>query len=252
MKKLVIAATALASALALTAAEFASVSFETTGPDCYADGTQALQGECYALVWVNGGTFEGLNVDGTCVDPTDELIVALPWATANGSLPYTVFNIEADSKCLASGELALYLLDTRKFIDGQAKVSGVDAEGKLVFVNAASKVESTIAVAKDSIAAPIATTAASGAIGESVASALPEGVSTPKVEKIDFVTVNEKEYVKLTVSNTDGFINYAVQGGDTVKASGKVGDDAKLGGAKTITLLYPKTGDASFFKVIRK
>ena len=63
MKKILIAASAIASALALTAAEYASVSFQTTGPDKYADGETVLDGECYALVWTADGVFEGLNVD---------------------------------------------------------------------------------------------------------------------------------------------------------------------------------------------
>ena len=251
MKKFVIAASAIASALALTAAEeFASVSFQTTGPDKYADGQTVLDGECYALVWTADGVFEGLNVDGTCVDPADELVIALPWAK-DGAFPATMFNISTETKYIASGELALYLLDTRKFIDGAAKVSGVDAEGKLVFVNASSKVNEAV-TASVAGSAPAAKTAAAGAVDGAVASALPEDVPSPKVTGLDFVKVNGADYVKFTVANTVGFANYAVKGGDTVAVDGAVGTDAKTGGAESITLLYPKTADANFFKVIRK
>lgn len=250
MKKILTAASAIASALALTAAEYASVSFQTTGPDKYADGETVLDGECYALVWTADGVFEGLNVDGTCVDSADEIVVVLPWAE-NGAFPATIFNIKDDTKYFASGELAFYLLDTRKFIDGKATVSGVDATGKLVFVNAASKVDAPVTVAKAG-AAPSGQAAEEGAVGAAVASALPADVPVPTVKKLDFVKVNGGDFVKLTVANTVGYANYAVQGGDTVKAEGAVGTDAKVGGADTITLLYPKTGDANFFKVIRK
>ena len=83
-------------------------------------------------------------------------------------------------------------------------------------------------------------------------SALPADVPAPKVTGLDFVKVNGADYVKFTVENTVGFANYAVQGGDSVAADGAVGKDAKTGGAESITLLYPKTADANFFKVIRK
>jgi hypothetical protein len=250
MKKLLIAASALAMAVTLVAEEYASVSFQTTGPDKYADGTTVLDGECYALVWTADGVFEGLNVDGSCVDPADEVVAALPWAK-DGAFPATMFNIATNTKYVAGGELAVYLLDTRKFIDGEAKVSGVNAEGKLVFVNASSKVDEAVTVSGAG-AAPSAKAAAAGAVEGAVASALPADVPMPKVTGLDFVKVNGSDYVKLTVGNTVGFANYAVQGGNSVAVDGAVGADAKTGGAESITLLYPKTSDANFFKVIRK
>lgn len=249
MKRLLIAASALATAFTLAAEEYASVSFETTGPDKYADGAVVLDDECYALVWTADGVFEGFNVDGSCVDSADEVVVALPWAK-DGAFPATVFNIKDDTKYFAGGELGLYLLDTRKFIDGVAKVSGVDASGKLVFVNAASKVDVEVAVAKAG-AAPASAAASADAVGGAVASALPEGAPKPTIKGFEFVKVNGSDFVKLTVGNTVNYANYAVQGGDTVAADGAVGADAKVGG-DDITLLYPKTGDANFFKVIRK
>ena len=249
MKKILIAASAFASALALTAAEYATVSFQTTGPDKYADGTTVLDGECYALVWTTDGVFEGFNVDGSCVDPSDEVVVALPWAVG-GAFPATIFNIKDDTKYFAGGEFGLYLLDTRKFVDGVAKLSGVDAEGKLVFVNSSSKVDVDIVVSKSG-AAPKSAAAATGAVDGAVASALPADAPKPTIKGFEFVKVNGADFVKLTVGNTVNYANYAVQGGDTVSANGAVGTDTKVGG-DDITLLYPKTGDANFFKVIRK
>ena len=251
MKKILITASAMVCAFALTAAEYASVSFQTTGPDKYADGETVLDGECYALVWTADGVFEGLNVDGTCVDSADEVVVALPWAK-DGAFPATMFNIATDSKYVAGGELAIYLLDTRKFVDGEAKVTGVNAAGKLTFVNASSKVDEAVTVSVAETSAPSAKTAAAGAVEGAVASALPADVPAPKVTGLDFVKVNGADYVKLTVADTVGVANYAVQGGDTVAADGEVGKDTKTGGAESITLLYPKTADANFFKVIRK
>ena len=250
MKKALTILFAVACTAVFAGANNLLIVFSTPGPDKYADGETVLDGECYALVWTADGVFEGLNVDGTCVDPADEVVVALPWAK-DGAFPATQFNIATDTKYVASGELAIYLLDTRKFIDGEAKVSGVDAEGKLVFVNASSKVDEAVTVSVAG-SAPSAKAAAAGAVEGAVASALPTDVPAPKVTGMDFVKVNGADYVKLTVADTVGVANYAVQGGDTVAADGEVGADTKTGGAKSMTLLYPKTDKANFFKVIRK
>jgi len=253
MKRLAIAASAILSVFALAAEEYGAVSFQTTGPDRYEDGTPALPGECYALVWTDDDNdFDGFNVDGTCKDPNDKIVIVMPWATEKSSFPATMFNIATNSEYIASGKLELYLLDTRKYVDGVAKVSGVDANGKLVFVNAASKINEAVTV-NTGATAPSSTTAAEGTVGTAQASALPDGIKAPKIDKFEFVTLNDKDYVKLTVSDTDGRVNYAIQGGDSVAVDGKTGSDVKtgVGGSGVITLLYEK-GKANFFKVIRK
>ena len=253
MKKLLIAASAMVSALALTAVEYAAVSFETTGPDKYADGTNALEGECYALVWTADGVFEGFKVDGACIDNNDEVVAVMPWATKDSAFPATVLNVGSDTKYFENGTFALYLLDTRKYVDGAAKVSGVDAAGKLVFVNASSEIEGAVTVARGGASAPESKVAASGAVGAAVGSEV-DGVKAPTIKGFDFVKLNGADYVKLTVADTDNRLNYAIKGGDTVAVDGATGTDVKtgVGGDKTITLLYPKAEGANFFKVIRK
>ena len=253
MKKLLIAAFTLVSAFVLSAEEYAAVSFETTGPDKYADGTDALEGECYALVWTSDGVFEGFNVDGSCIDVNDKVVAVMPWATKDHAFPATVFNIETSTGYVGSGNLALYLLDTRKYVDGVAKVSGVDADGKLVFVNASSVIEGAVTVAQGGASAPASKSATADAVGAATPSEI-AGIKAPKIQGFDFVTLNGADYVKLTVADTDGRANYAVKAGDTVAVDGETGKDVKtgVGGDKTITLLYPKAGNANFFKVIRK
>lgn len=253
MKKLLIAASALVSAFALTAEDYATISFETVGPDTYADGSNVLEGECYALVWTTDGKFDGFKVDGTCIDNNDEVIAVLPWATKDSAFPPTVLNVGSDTKYFGSGTFALYLLDTRKYVDGVAKVSGVDAEGKLVFVNASSEIEGAVTVAQGGASAPASKVAAAGAVGAAVASEI-EDVKSPTIKGFDFVKLNGADYVKLTVADTDNRVNYAIKGGDTVAVDGETGTDVKtgVGGDKTITLLYPKAEGANFFKVIRK
>ena len=64
----------------LAVASFAAVddtliSFSTPGPDKYADGTDVLPGEVYALVWSADGQFDGIKADGTTVDPADKVVL---------------------------------------------------------------------------------------------------------------------------------------------------------------------------------
>ena len=51
------------------------ISFSTPGPDKYADGTDVLPGEVYALVWSADGQFDGIKADGTTVDPADKVVL---------------------------------------------------------------------------------------------------------------------------------------------------------------------------------
>ncbi|MBQ8125761.1 MAG: hypothetical protein IJ173_07735, partial [Kiritimatiellae bacterium] len=66
MNKLLTAACALALSLAAFAAQNdALVTFSTKGPDCYADGTTVLDGECYALCWSKDFANFAIRADGT-------------------------------------------------------------------------------------------------------------------------------------------------------------------------------------------
>ena len=49
--------------------------FSTPGPDCYADGTLVVDGECYALVWSpKGSTFAGFSADGSLYAYQSDLV----------------------------------------------------------------------------------------------------------------------------------------------------------------------------------
>ena len=129
----------------LAVASFAAVddtliSFSTPGPDKYADGTDVLPGEVYALVWSADGQFDGIKADGTTVDPADKVVLLAGAAKqgANGTYcPPLLYQVDAElAATLANGVYAVYLLDTRvTAADGAVAVGGVDENGKLKAVN---------------------------------------------------------------------------------------------------------------------
>lgn len=245
MKKLLIAVSALTSAMALGAAEYSALSFSTVGPDTYADGTTVKDGECYALVWTADGNFDGLKVDGTVVDANDKLLVAVPFAK-NGACEPVVFNIEEG--LVSGGQFGVYLLDTRKFdANGQATVMGVNASGKLTYVNSAKLVQGEVKVASANGGTPASGAANAAVSGEGAVLTDLGPVAQPRITDISFLGDN----VVLTVEDADGRANWAAQVGETPAADGTVGQ--AVGGGKTIKVVAPKTsGKTSFFKVIRK
>lgn len=244
MKKLLTAASVLASALALQAIDvkYSAVTFSTQGPDKYADGTTVLDGEVYAIVWSADG-FDGFNADGSLVDANDKLVAALPFAEG-GRCPDTVLNVAEG--LYEGGSFGLYLLDTRKFgDDGQAKVAGVK-DGKLSFVNRAEKADVEVKVAKaGSDPASAAAEAFAGAGAQ--ASVLPADIPQPVIKDMQLVDGN----AILTVDKTVDAANYQVVGGATPTAAEVLGE-AKLGGGQR-KFVFPTQGrDTSFIWIIRK
>ena len=94
----------------------------STGPekDTYADGTQVADGEIYALVFVKGDAFEGINPDGTTVDPEDKIVCRAAVAK-DGVCPKITYIIDpkvstGDGEVVeeyTGGRFEVYLFDTR-------------------------------------------------------------------------------------------------------------------------------------------
>ena len=128
--------------------------FATDGDDCYADGTLALNGECYALVWQKDGVpFQGFHATGTYGESTSATLPVDPvncqvlhvwpaavkeyWAEEDRMTSYC-----PDARCTVSrdyylnhatnGTFSIYLFDTRKLVGGQQVVSGCDEATKTV------------------------------------------------------------------------------------------------------------------------
>ena len=244
MKKLVSIVSMLAagSLFAVAVPDVNCITFSTAGTDTYADANDStvLDGECYALVWSADGVFEGIKADATPVDANDKVVHIGAYAKG-GKCQTVVFQI-ADG-FVDGGQFDVYLLDTRRYAaDGTVSV-GKTADGKYV-VNKAVKAISNVSVAKN---VPPAESKNTEGVVASAATALPEGVGDPKVKSIDF----DGDFVVVEVEGTSGYLNYALKGGETPAVEGTAGA-AQTGNGGTIFLVYPKSDNAGFFKVIRK
>ena len=253
MKKIMFVFGVLGMAFAATAELDTLISFRTTGPDKYKDGTTVIDGECYALVWTKTGCeFQGLNADGTCVDSVNNAVVLVAPLAQGGKCSPVMYVVKADKAAeYADGEYGVYLLDTRVTKtddDGKVVCSvGFNDEGKLS-VNGFAAVESGLTstdggMASASASAPVSVAAASG---------IPAGTQAPKIKKIDFLGDDK---VILTVSNTHPYLQYNVAVGETPVVQGAGAAEAPMNGAASlegeIKLIVPKDGDKKFFKVQR-
>lgn len=234
-----------------------AVVFSTKGPDRYADGTEVLPGEVYALVWVREGhVFAGVDMNGAVVDAANsEILVALPLAKAckrggGAHCPMTLFQIGADYVAAhQDGQFALVLLDTRTS-NGAGELAPTGDRHR---VNGWGFVEkSRIRVAET---AGVAGRAVNG--GEAVAqatSAIPEGAEIPQ-PKITSIRV-EDGFAVLTVKGTSDRLLYNIAAGDkpdrqTNRHAALVGVQGHARPDREITIVTPVTEDQKFFKVVR-
>lgn len=174
------------------------ITFSTPGPDVYGDGTAVLPGECYALVWSADGVFDGINADGSTVDPNDKVVlvadIAKQDAAGNGYCPLVVYQVDAElAKTLEGGQYAVYLLDTRVVgADGKKTVGGLDEKGKLKAVN------TLVAVSEG--------TTASATLGTSTAAVAKPAVSysVESYAKVDapVITSVKVDGAKITITAT--------------------------------------------------
>ena len=232
----------------LAVASFAAVddtliSFSTPGPDKYADGTDVLPGEVYALVWSADGQFDGIKADGTTVDPADKVVLLAGVAKqgANGTYcPPLLYQVDADlAKALANGVYAVYLLDTRvAAADGAVAVGGVE-NGKLKAVNSYGAVsgDTTAAASAGSI-----TAAKTTAIGGAAVATLVE-VEAP------VITAIKPNGTKITIS-TSGLSPVAEYKVVTGAKPGEVATEIDATADANGDFTFEKPANGSFFKVI--
>ena len=233
----------------LAVASFAAVddtliTFSTPGPDKYADGTDVLPGECYALVWSADGQFDGIKADGTTVDSADKVVLVAQAAKAgaNGTYcPPLLYQVDADlAKTLEKGVYAVYLLDTRvTAADGAVAVGGVDENGALKAVNSYGSVsgDTTAAAGTASI-----TTAKTTAVGGASVATLVE-VEAP------VITAIKPEGTKITIS-TSGLspvVDYKVVTG---AKPGEVATELDAKADANGNFTFEKPANGAFFKVI--
>ena len=234
MKKTIAALFAIASAAVFADMNDVGVSFNslyTPDVDRYADGTQVLDGEWYALVCTKDGKAE--------------IVDAAPLAK-NGRCPRCIFTIKGnDIEKYSGGVLEVYLLDTRDF--------GVDASGATLtekrdeknypaVVNVMAAATGAIDMAGGSPISPAEVSVTAGAYDLAAA-----GVEAPKVTDIKIVG----DEVQVTVSGTVPFVGYTLQSGDDKFNFIVLPDvDAVKGDTSgVITLKAPKKDGVQFFKV---
>ena len=255
MKKVMTMVGVAGFALAATAGfDDSLLEFSTPGPDKYADGTEVLPGECYALVWTADGQFEGIKGDGTTVDSKDVVVLVAPVAKKGAygmccpPLLYQVGKEFVDSH--KDGQYAVYILDTRvKAADGSWAVGGVDANGALQAVNGygavsagtdAEEVSKSVAMSSTKT---VATTAASGA-------------SVATLSKVDapVITAIKPNGATITIStsNLSPVVTYkVVKGGSGDLSKEKLAEpieDVEIDSEGNFTFEKPENG--TFFKVI--
>ena len=245
MKKLMTMVGAVGMAFAATAAiDDALLSFSTVGPDKYADGTDVLPGECYALVWSADGQFEGRKADGTTVDPADKVVLVAPVAKqgANGTCcPSILYQVDkAFAESHANGQYAVYILDTRvKAADGTVAVGGVDENGALKVVNGYDAVSAgtTANSAAESIKT-VATTAVGGA-----------SVATLAEVDAPVITAIKPNGTKITIS-ASGLSPVATYKVVTGTQLDKVSTEINATADEKGDFTFDKPENGTFFKVI--
>lgn len=236
MKKLLtvfgVAGFALAS---LAAVNDTLISFSTPGPDKYADGATVQDGECYALVWSADGVFEGVDVNGAPLDANDRVVLVAPVAK-DGKCPDLIYQVDAAVAAqLASGQYAVYLLDTRRAGASGDTVVGLE-DGKLAFVRSVASASASGAPAASGTPTTIA---AADAVGGASATVFAEVAAPAVAIKIEGATI------KLAVSGMNPFAAYWVQKGTDIKdISEKVADVPADGKVE-----LPMSDNAAFFKV---
>ena len=251
MKKTAIIFTVAALCGAAFAAQNdALVSFSTKGPDAYADGTTVLDGECYALVWLQNGA-SGLPVAADGSATGGEIVLAAPIAKG-GRCPSVVFEVDARDMATKykDGSWGVYLLDTRRWgADGKAKPAGT-ANGKVVLVNAAGAVTSAavrVVAGKSETVGGV-----TGAAVASTATSVPAEAPAPEITGIRVDGAN----VYVTVRGTVPYLQYGLASGDTPDAvTEKAEGSPRTGSAAAddeIILVAPAKKGGAFFRVNRK
>ena len=223
----------------------ARISFSTKGPDCYADGSVVVDGECYALTWSKDGNFDGFDANGECIDPEDRIVLLAPVAK-DGRCPPVLFQIPAaEAESLKNGQYAVYLLDTRVSSGGETKAGGISG-GRPALMNGYGEASAAIAVAgADAFkSASESGSGGTGIVASSLAS-IPADCTQPRIKAIRI----EGDNVFLTVENLKGFMR--VRSGSDVSVSGATDAAVETTGGEDVTLVTRKPGNSGFFKVIR-
>lgn len=237
-----LAAAVMAASFAFADADDLRVVFSTQGPDLYADGSEAVKDEWYALAWLaDEDTALAVDTQLNAVDATkSEVLLAAPLATENHNCPPVLFLLDSAKK-KESGIYRVYMLDTR----GKGGTpAAADATGKPVRVNS---VQATTAQAA-ATAGTASISVSNKELDTSVAAAETDAsnIANPKIESFNPYGDN----VLIEVSGMVPSVNYVVKKGadlGSITATDVVLDDTQ----NNVVIPVDK-GDAKFFSIGRK
>lgn len=241
-KTIILFAAAAFSGVVFAAANDVLITFSTKGPDKYADGSYVLDGERYALCWSTDFSKFSIGANGAATG--GKILLSAPVAK-NWRCPTVVFEVNAKKAATeyAGGSYAVYLLDTRKYADGQV----VGLAGGTSSINAADAVGAALSVGVGSAASIAASSSAVASTG----TAVPADVPQPEITGIRIHDGN----VYVTVKGTVPFLAYSLAESATPGGEGAATDAAQSGADsqdKEITLVTPVKEGGAFLKVGRK
>ena len=248
MKKTLFFGSILVSSLAFAAQNDTLISFSTNGPDKYMDGSQVLDGECYALVWTPAGAaFGGIAADGTAAEPS-KLVLKAPVAKG-GRCPRVLFEIDEDyaKANFPGGTWNVVLLDTRRFAtdaDGVV-VNGEDGLPVVASWGAGSTVVNGYGPAGAAVVGTLGVASAADAVASGSASEVPAAGRNVRIR--DAKVVDGNFYV--TVEGTLSSVLYGVKAG---KSPDKLKGDGRRRYGKTkgeMVIVRPVTDEGEFVAV---
>ena len=241
-KTITLFAAAALSGAAFAAANDVLITFSTKGPDKYADGSYVLDGERYALCWSKD--FSQFSIGANGVATGGKIVLSAPVAK-DRRCPTIVFEVNAKKAATeyAGGSYAVYMLDTRKYADGQV----VGLAGGTSAVNASGAVGAELKVGVGNVASLATSSAASAGTG----TAVPADVPQPEITGIRVLDGN----VYVTVKGTVPFLAYSLTESATPDGKGAATAAAQSGADSQddeITLVAPAKEGGAFLKVGRK
>lgn len=232
------------SALAVNLGNKKTLTFSTVGQDKYADGTQVLNNEQYALVYVAAGkTFGGFYTDGALVNTADNQLLCKLSAAVDGRCPEqrVQFSWSIITKG-AGGTFVVVVLDTRS--------PDTATTGKLGdLIMGWGVAGQTAGVSSSSIEIKSINTEQAVSAGNSPQ--LPPDVNAPVITSVEVKT----DKVVVTVDKVSPKAYYGLNATDDIKkaksqwvktefANRKKGD-----ASGKMELEYPVSGGAKFFQV---
>lgn len=237
---------ALAAMTAVAAPGDLAFRFSSVGPDTYADGSEVLPGECYALVWTrDGASFAGFAADGTAANPEDSAVLMLAPVAAKGPngmrCPPVLFQLDAElaTPYVSGGALTVCLVDTR--LAGNAALAGLKADGTPKLINAWGTVPGAT-VSSSGFAV-----ADGGTMGAGDVTAVPAGTPQPRIKAIR--KVGDKAY--LTLGDTVPYLQYNATAAETPSAArdGANAAEAPKNGVlgEDVILVVPAKGEKAFY-----